>query len=263
MTSVVILVPIYKPDLTPLESLSLDHALPLLEGYDVKFLAPAGLDISFYERRYRAGYVYFDPQFFRSVGDYSRLLLAEDFYSEFLDYEFMLILQTDVFLFRNDLARWLARPFDYVGAPWPEGYELLVNCDRFVNPYGRNVFTHVGNGGLSLRRVRKCISLIREFPDATRVFSHTGSNEDLFFSMMGSLSEDFVIPNQIMASRFCLELRPDYYYGLHGGELPMGAHAWWRTNPQFWIPHIRALTLSGPESATLDALESALASKQE
>lgn len=257
MNSLVILVPIYKAELTPLERLSLDHALSVLRGEKILFLAPEGLPTGFYESRYEGEYIRMAPEHFQSVGAYSRLLLSEAFYERFLDYEFMLILQTDVFLFRNDLAAWISRPFDYVGAPWPDGFDLFVNCDQFVNPWGKRVYTRVGNGGLSLRRVRKCLALIREFPDASRVFLHQGSNEDLFFSIMGALSEDFVIPNEMTAARFCLEMRPDFYYGAGGQRLPMGAHAWWRTSPDFWIPHIRA-QIGADALPTLQAAEAML-----
>src|SRR5882762_6370026 len=97
MNSVVILVPIYKPGLDPLERLSLDHALPLLRGHEIFFLAPEELDVDFYEKRYDARCVRLPREHFLSVASYSRLLLSEAFYERFLDYEFMLILQPDVF----------------------------------------------------------------------------------------------------------------------------------------------------------------------
>jgi hypothetical protein len=53
-----------------------------------------------------------------------------------------------------------------------------------------------------------------------------------------SLSNDFVIPNEITASRFSMELQPSYYYAVNGGHLPMGGHAWWKYEPQFWRPHL-------------------------
>jgi hypothetical protein len=53
--------------------------------------------------------------------------------------------------------------------------------------------------------VRKCLALLDEFDVAVDVFTRSGSSEDLFFSVMGSLSGDFVIPNQMTAARFSLE----------------------------------------------------------
>ena len=98
---------------------------------------------------------------------------------------------------------------------------------------------HVGNGGLSLRRIKKCLSLLEEFREIVQVFEQTGSSEDLFFSVMGALSGDFVIPNEMTASRFSLELKPSYYFDVNGGKLPMGGHAWWKYEPEFWQTYLR------------------------
>jgi hypothetical protein len=199
------------------------------------FVGPGALDLSWYQRRYPSvQFVGFDEASFASIPGYNRLLLNPDFYQQFADYEFMLILQTDAIILRDDLDYWCEQPFDYVGAPWPDGYELFVNLDKFEGEFGKKVKVSVGNGGLSLRRNKKCIALLQEFPVALDVFLRSGSSEDLYFSVMGSLSTDFVMPNEMKASRFSLELRPSYYYALHGGKPPMGGHAWWKHEPAFW-----------------------------
>lgn len=60
---------------------------------------------------------------------------------------------------------------------------------------------------------------------------------------MGALSADFVIPNEITASRFSLELKPSYYFAVNGGKLPMAGHAWWKYEPQFWQNLLSGSTL--------------------
>jgi len=201
----------------------------------VLFIGPEGLDISDYQQRYPGlQYLAFPRESFASIPGYNRLLLSTAFYSRFLSYEFMLILQTDAILLRDELELWGALPFDYVGAPWPDGVELLVNAGVFEGARGKRTRAHVGNGGLSLRRVRKCLSLLQEFADVLGVFDRTGSSEDLFFSIMGGLSRDFILPNEIMASRFAMELKPSFYLAVNGGQVPMGGHAWWKYEPEFW-----------------------------
>lgn len=232
---VAVLVPVYKAELSALESYSLDVSLPLLRGRVVFFIAPEGLRRDFYEQRYPGvPFLFFDPAHFASIPGYNRLLLDEAFYQRFIAHEFVLILQPDAVLLRDDLDAWSARPFDYVGAPWPEGHELFINLDRFEGAYGKRVKVHVGNGGLSLRRTRQCIALLREFKDATSVFLRAGSSEDLFFAFMGALSKDFVIPNEVTASLFSMELNPAGYFHVNGGVLPMGGHAWWKHDMGFW-----------------------------
>lgn len=198
-------------------------------------IGPEGLDISYYTARYPGlrfhGY---DQRYFVSIQGYNHLLLDPGFYAEFETYEFMLILQTDAIVLRDELDWWCAQPFDYVGAPWPEAVEVIANAGLFEGNNGKHVRAHVGNGGLSLRRIRKCLSLLEEQAVFVDIFANTGSSEDLFFSLIGQLSSDFIIPNEITASRFALELRPSHYFQINGGKLPMGGHAWWKYEMDFW-----------------------------
>lgn len=248
MSACAVAIPIYQPELKPLERFSLDYSVARLQGRHLCFVAPKDLDVRYYERHFPGvAFERFEDEYFASIKGYNRLLLSPGFYQRFADHEFTLILQTDAILLKDDLDAWCARPYDYVGAPWPEGLEVFVNLGRYAGAFGKRVKVHVGNGGLSLRRNAKCVGLLQEFTEATTMFLQSGSSEDLFFAIMGSLSEDFLIPNENLASRFALELKPEHYHALHGGRLPMGGHAWWRYNPQFWVQHLSERPPLGPE----------------
>lgn len=235
MRQCAVVIPVYKAELDAMERFSLDYSLARLPGRDLFFVAPATLDLSYYVRHFPGvTVVRFDDSYFASIKGYNRLLLNPGFYQHFATHAFMLILQTDAILLKDDLDWWCAQPYDYVGAPWPDGLEIMVNVDVFGGANGKRVKTHVGNGGLSLRRNAKCISLLAEFPQATQMFLHTGSSEDIFFAIMGAQSTDFLMPNERVASRFALELKPEFYHAVNGGQPPMGGHAWWRYNQAFW-----------------------------
>jgi hypothetical protein len=246
--SVVVLVPLYKENLDPLDEYSLDRSLGHLVSRDVRLIAPEALSLDYYLARYPHVTVERFPRpAFESIPEYNRLLLSEMFYARYSAFEYMLILQTDAILLKDDLDFWCAQPFDYIGAPWPKMFELFVNTGRFEGAAGKHVRVGVGNGGLSLRRIKKCHALLREFTTEVGVFDHTGSSEDLFFSVMGALSNDFVVPNEITASRFSMEGYPSYYYRVNGGNLPMGTHAWMKNEPEFWLrvlPDAARLVLS-------------------
>jgi len=240
--SLEILIPIYKKEFSQLEQFSIDYSRLMTPGRNHCFVAPQGLDCSYYKARYPgARFEFFAAEYFSSVASYSRLLLGADFYRRFLAWEFILILQPDAIVLRDDLDSWMARPYDYIGAPWPDGMEFTVRRDRFRGDLNRRVRTHVGNGGFSLRRTRKCIRLLEEFPEMAGVFLETGTNEDAFFSLMGTLSVDFVLPHEVVASHFAMELRPDYYFAVNGNRYPTGVHAWSAVNPPFWAPCIPPL----------------------
>ena len=237
--SVVVLVPIYKDTLDANEQLGVDQSLKVLQGRDIRFIAPDKLDGSYYQARYPGVPIErFAPPCFDSIEEYNRLLLSADFYRRYQAAEFMLVLQTDAIVLRDELDHWCSKPFDYVGAPWPKLYELQLHTGRFEGGFTKHVRTHVGNGGLSLRRIAKSIQLLEEFPVELDLFLRTGSSEDLFFSVMGSLSCDFVLPNEVTASLFAMEGWPSYYYRINGGKIPMGGHAWQINEPEFWNSHI-------------------------
>ena len=118
MRSVVVIVPVYQPQLSALEAYSLDCSMAALRGRDIVFIGPEGLDIGYYRARY--GAIHFRPYppvCFASIPGYNRLLLSQAFYRDFSDYEFSLICQTDAIALRDELDDWCAKPFDYVGAP--------------------------------------------------------------------------------------------------------------------------------------------------
>lgn len=228
---VIVLVPIYLPVLADQDLFSLDYSLEKLRRRRVHFVAPEGIDASFYELRYPGTHVdRFDAAHFESVLGYSRLSLSKMFYERYSPYEFLQILQVDAAILNDDLDRWCVSRLDCVGAPWPSGLELKINLDRFVDDFQVTAHACVGNGGLSLRRVRACLSLLKEFPQAVQVFQGTGSSEYLFFALMGGLSWDLVLPNEMTASLFSQEL------SLEGSLRMNGGHAWCRYNREFWLP---------------------------
>ncbi len=233
--SVIVTVPIYKTTLNSLEQFALDRTFRILAEREIIFTCPDGLDTSHYRGRYpSAKYIHFKKDYFSSVYDYSRLLLTIEFYAAFSTAQFLLIVQPDVYIFRDDLDHWTAQPFDYIGAPWPNGMHLNLQLGRYLTVGGKAVVTYVGNGGFSLRRVRKCIDLINEFPDIIGTFYSSGSNEDLFYSIVGQLSNDFILPNQVIAARFAIEIEPEHYYKIISGLAPMAVHAFERYSPAFW-----------------------------
>lgn len=239
-----VLIPIYRNTLEPLEQFSLTYSLRRLGGRHVAFIGPASLDTTFYERTYSGiTLLRYADEYFQSIRGYNRLLLNSSFYNDFLTrgFEFTLILQTDAILLRDELDNWCTQAFDYIGAPWPGGLDLTLNLDCFCGDFAKSVQLTVGNGGLSLRRNAACAALLHEFPQTLQAFLQSGSSEDIFFAVAGSQSKSFVMPNERQASLFALELQPERYLAINAGHLPMGGHAWWRYNQPFWLPLLDAV----------------------
>jgi hypothetical protein len=239
MNKTAILVPVYQAELSPLERYSLDYTLASLQNRDIFFIAPESLQTAYYQEQYpQIQLNFFSDHFFASVAGYSKLLLDVAFYERYAAYEFVLIVQTDAVILKDDLEYWENKTFDYIGAPWPQGMNQLINVDRFGGDLAKKVRAHVGNGGLSLRRVNKCIQLLKEFPQAVELYRHLECNEDGFFSILGQLSHDFVLPNEMTAGLFSLELKPEYYQAANRQD-PMGIHGWWKYNPEFCLQRMK------------------------
>jgi hypothetical protein len=86
-----------------------------------------------------------------NLSGYNQLLISHQFYYSFVDVDFILIHQTDAFVFRDDLDQWCAMKYDYIGAPWSG-----------IHIYKDTPLVGVGNGGFSLRNVKNTIVLLKK-----------------------------------------------------------------------------------------------------
>ena len=176
----------------------------------------------------------YPDSFFSSVEGYSSLLVSANLYQNFSAYEFVLICQTDAIILKPELANWLSQPFDYVGAPWPSGYSAELKIPEISTLREIKCTTFVGNGGLSLRRVRSCQRLINEFHLTSAEWAKRGHAEDLFFGFLGTLSRNFVVPNIATAATFSHDIDPRFLQQLINDEVPLGVHAWTKYDKSLW-----------------------------
>jgi hypothetical protein len=133
--------------------------------------------------------------------------------------------------------KWIDLGYDYIGAPWPNGYSLPIITNKIPLKNGILCTAFVGNGGLSLRKINSCIQLIKEFPDVALSWQKTGHAEDLFFAFLATISEFFKIPNIKVAAKFSHDIDPEYFSMLINNEYPFGVHAWAKYNKTFWLNH--------------------------
>jgi hypothetical protein len=132
------------------ELISLTSIRNHLSGYNsICFVAPESLDLGaiiqsdeVVER--------FPDQFFSGIEGYNHLLKSSNFYERFSDKDFILIAQLDCLIFSSDLNQWMAKGYDYLAAPWFKG---------FAKDHRLGLW-RVGNGGLSLRRVKSCLRIL-------------------------------------------------------------------------------------------------------
>ena len=215
-----IVIPVYKVNIDEEEMISLKRIQAIYKKYDIFLVTPNGLNIDKYKKILDTVYqITFDATFFDGFIGYNKLLTSEMFYSQFIEYEYILIHQTDSLTIKDNLKTFLELNYDYIGAP------IIKH-----KPWENRLW--VGNGGFSLRRVKKCINAVKDIHDVTII---DNCNEDTFFSNYGQANpKKFKIAPVDVALKFAFD-QPvaGYCYKISDYELPMGIHGWYRYDTMF------------------------------
>lgn len=238
-----VVIPIYKTELSKSEKLSLDRCLTVLNKHPITVISPQGLSFDkIFFKDVQVKFEFFDKTYFQSVDDYSKLMLSTEFYRRFLNYKYILIYQLDALVFKDDLLAWCNKGFDYIGAPWLNEDEVAYwsyqssTARRFLKKlnifFNKGVANGVGNGGLCLRNVKKCLFVLLIFRQKAYTWK---VNEDIFWAyFVTSYFPFFKIPDRLTSLQFSFESYPDKCYELNNKTLPFGCHAWEKHNIDFW-----------------------------
>jgi hypothetical protein len=239
---VAVLTPAYKSELSGFENISISGSLNRMLESDLSFkhyfICPDSLATGWYEKFFpQSNHVHFPRHFFESRACYNQLCYFPGLYENFLDYEFMLILQTDaIVLAASRLKEWIVDIYDFVGAPETAKHNYEISSITPFQPLKGvlHALTFQGlNGGLSLRRTRKCFQVLQEYPELRDLFKHYGGGigEDIFFGALSKITKkNFILPNEIKASSFALTDNFQLWLEFNKSALPFGFHAWERSN---------------------------------
>jgi hypothetical protein len=274
---VVVLVLVHKPEMSATERCSLKQCVSVLRNHEIHIVCPRGLNVSSYKNvSQHLFFTHIDPFWQSSYANFLRLKISPLLYRMFSRYEFVLFYELDAFVFRDELSFWCDANYDYIGAPWFEGFESCTAESPFIG---------VGNGGFSLRRTAAALRVLRSFSYVRKPlellaehyfqqnekypfefllrkcstreklrfvknltianntfwpFNDFMGNEDMFWGLFvpRSFSWFKVAPFED-ARKFSVEHNPALMYRLNQQRLPFGCHAWSRYDPEFWAPHIR------------------------
>ena len=176
------------------------------------FILPNSVNNYFFNQHFpKSKMIHLEDEYFRTIRDYNRLLLTNNFYDMFNSYEYIVILQTDSFLIK-DISDIIDKKFTYVGSPWAHPKKINFLFGHFYeNSRKINGFLstkiEVGNGGLSIRKVSNFIDLLSSIRYKNNKNSHIFSglyNEDLVFSYFFKRN-GFKIPTALEARRWFSE----------------------------------------------------------
>lgn len=252
-----ILIPTHRAYPNALELVSLTQCLKVFPQRDIRLVCPQTLDTSFYRKfSPRIGIDPVDPHWMSSQAAYNDLHIGSLLYRRYQRYEFILTYQLDAFAFRDELDLWCSSGFDFIGAPWFEGYARPLS----------NKLIAVGNSGFCLRKTASFLAVARRWPflggglqsyimQAASSLKHGNARDALTQLKKGGLRptmpEDifwgtrvvekfpwFKVADPRTALKFSFEVKPEICYEMNRHSLPFGCHAWWLYNYKFWRPFI-------------------------
>ncbi len=255
-TPIKIVVPIYKTPLSAAEEASVRQSVSILGQYPFTFVIPEGMSHDYLLALVpKAEIIEVTDEWLgrkNGIAGYNRMMMSKSFYEIFSDCEYILICQPDVWVFRDELASWCERGYDYVGAPWirPKKYDhflpnLWLHIQKAMHPqrtvHRLDTLNKIGNGGFSLRKVSSHIEACKRYSEMIERFCryrHHLYNEDVFWAV---IPDTFKYPSLEEAMKFSFDVKPHMLYAMNGNQLPFACHGW--TKPRlyrFWekyIPH--------------------------
>lgn len=278
MEKVIVVIPVYKPidNLDYLEKISIKNTIDKFrELYSIALLHSDKVSVPSYVDYFEFDFLSLEFPF-STWAEYNVLLKKNDLYEKIVDYDFLLIVQTDAYVFSSDLNDFFQ--YDYIGAPWTK--------DPIKNIKGR-----VGNGGFSLRNIKKINSLflskkriigirslfyinfkheykygkmnrfkgIKRFTlrqvfsiSINTIFQYLFLNsfknaykfdsitEDVFYGVLiPAKFRNYIVSNISDALRFSFDENPLYHFEMNNLKLPIGCHAFIRYYQLFWNNYIK------------------------
>lgn len=266
--NVCVVIPVHSANPSAAELASFRQCFKILGEHPIKILIPAGLNMKAYKfDGSEFDIVNVDPLWLSSVEYYNRLKKNKLFYELFNAYDFLLTYELDGFVFIDELLAWCDKNFDYIGAPWFEGWHEAEGVKNIIG---------VGNSGFSLRKNSTSLSILKRILQIKYIYklclckdkqenalfrfimrllkghfniSNTDllprmvdfnrDNEDFFWCMLvGKTFSDYKVAPANEAIKFSFEANPQLLFEMNNRQLPFGCHAWQRYDPAFWEKYI-------------------------
>ena len=258
-----VIIPFYQEKLSEKQLNVIKHNLNILKKWPIHFVVPNSNKLyaeNLLSNNFNNKVKSFDDYYFRSIAGYNKLLTNLEFYKQFESYEFILICQLDVIVFKDEIKKWCSQNYSYVGAPWIKGNDQAEGIEK-------PKFFGVGNGGFSLRKNKDCMRILKFKKNRSFLVGYllslakTNNYFDLMkqtiqFSLLQhkkgerfwkNLQEDFFwglganytdklfkVPPNYQALKFSFEAMPSYLYKLNNNVLPFGCHAFEKYESDFW-----------------------------
>ncbi len=263
MPQCIILIIAHKELLTETEKESLKQCFSVLNKHPIRLICPKGLNVNEYLKiAPNAQFDFIDPKWQSNYTMFGRLKIVPFLYKKYRQYQYILFYELDAWVFRDELQYWCNKGYDYIGAPWLEGWK---------NPLPDAKIMGIGNGGFSLRKTESHLKVLRSFSYIRKpktlykeflskknlrsfltllsnltvrnntfiLFNDYYLHEDVFWGIIvASNFKWYKIPTPEEALKFSIEAGPSRFI-TGPDKLPFGCHAWPKIEPNFWERYIR------------------------
>jgi len=180
------------------EDLSLKQMIKVFgEKRPITVVIPDNVSDEYYKQYDKLSICKVNNEWLSSYREYNAMCCNKDFYNMFIDYEYILICQTDCWAFEDRLDEFMDLGYDYYGAAWP------------------HLSDRIGNGGFSLRKVNKMIELTSKYEYEKPI------NEDLWFCDVHK--KEINICDLETACNFSIEVPTTRYLNMIK-TVPVGLH---------------------------------------
>lgn len=267
---VAIVIPTHKAVPSAFEVISIQQCYKVFPNTPIIFCFPEELETTKYEqiaknKNSTFNCIYFPKKDFSSFLHNNHLLVTKRFYSKFKNFDYMLLYHTDSFVFRDELAYWCNKGYDYIGAPFFDG---------FKDGDGSEKFWGAGNGGFSLRKISSFLKVCNSFSyirtpkeliainkkkrlferllfplklvkhlsisnNTFHWFNDFYDHEDMYWGVFVKRNFPwFKVASIEEAIPFSFEMQAEKLLEKNKNQLPFGCHAWWLYELDFWKPYI-------------------------
>ncbi len=250
------------------EELSVSHAKKFFKDYDVYSVTPSGVEILNEFRK-----IHFEDKFFANYVDNNYLRLLPKFYEKFSNYQFLLIYELDSLVFADNAIDFCSDQYDYIGAPWVRyldngsiefigvgnsGFSIrniesclkVTTSDVLVNTPS-SYWQNIGRTRTGLNKLISlvgCVSKLVPYRNNIDWFSKRfiygpkrvlAPHEDKFWHIHARhFNPDFKFAPLMRALEFSFEHAPQFCFENNNRQLPLGCHAWFKYDKDFWLPHL-------------------------
>ena len=213
---VTVLIPLFGTPLTPIEKYVLQTCQKHLGDFPITFLKSESLNLPDEVREIcpDADSVSYDPVFFANRVNYTKFLLGGGLYEQFSWSRYLLILELNSAITKNELAYWCRQGYDFI-QPIPAKeipLSILGKLKRKFNPTsfypaGSEIkTTFERNSGISLRRVKAFQKLVaRRKRTINRFLSNypDPENDSLFWEYyVNRWRPELITPNSLARAHF-------------------------------------------------------------